>query len=141
MIEFSQQNTFILGQQEAWASWLSESCRAEGFSIGALSYVFCDDAFLVEINQEFLNHDTYTDIITFGELIGKSIHGEIYISTERVQENSQSYGVVFNEELARVMIHGLLHLCGYNDSTDQEKQAMRQKETDYIIGAKELIMN
>ena len=95
----------------------------------------------MEINQEFLNHDTYTDIITFGELIGKSIHGEIYISTERVQENSQSYGVVFNEELARVMIHGLLHLCGYNDSTDQEKQAMRQKETDYIIGAKELIMN
>lgn len=132
MIEFSQQNEFSLAQEEAWDQWLTDCCAQEDFVIGALGYVFCDDEFLLGINREFLNHDTYTDIITFGELIGRSVHGEIYISTERVEENSREFCVDFDVELARVMVHGLLHLCGYKDAADHEKAEMRNKESFYI---------
>ena len=98
-----------------------------------ISYIFCKDSFLLKLNQEYLNHDTYTDIITF-TLSGKStpIISEIYISVERVRENSASLKNTYREELYRVMIHGILHLCGFSDHSSEEKEIMRQKEDFYL---------
>ncbi len=99
----------------------------------SVSYIFCRDAFLLDLNKKYLQHDTYTDIITF-TLSGRStpIIAEIYISVERIRENSMSLEVGYQEELRRVMIHGILHLCGYSDHTEKEKQLMREKENFYL---------
>lgn len=98
-----------------------------------LSYIFCSDDFLLDINRQFLQHDFYTDIITFDLSSEKtSLKGEIYISVERVMENSQTIGVSFNKELHRVIFHGALHLCGFKDKTKLQKIKMRQKEDQYI---------
>jgi len=98
-----------------------------------ISYIFCRDSFLLKLNQEYLNHDTYTDIITF-TLSGKStpIISEIYISVERVRENSASLKNTYHEELHRVMFHGILHLCGFSDHSSEERKIMRQKEDFYL---------
>ena len=106
---------------------------AENIDIQNVSYVFCKDEFLLELNRKYLNHDTYTDILTF-TLSDRSapINAEIYISMERVLENSISLGIDFQEELNRVMIHGILHLCGFDDRTSKEKKIMRQKENFYL---------
>ncbi len=98
-----------------------------------IQYVFCTDNYLLDLNQKFLNHDTYTDILTFTlSLPGEPIASEIYISAERVEENARSMGVSFKEELFRVMIHGLLHLCGYEDDTMEKKMAMRSREDFHL---------
>ena len=99
----------------------------------SISYIFCKDSFLLKLNQEYLNHDTYTDVITF-TLSGKStpIISEIYISVERVRENSGSLKKPYREELYRVMIHGILHLCGFSDHFPKEKKVMRQREDFYL---------
>lgn len=94
-----------------------------------MQYVFMDDASLLKINRRFLNHDTYTDIITFDLSENKGIVGEIYISLERVEENAISFGVTYKEEFLRVLFHGALHLLGYMDKTAKDKQAMREAET------------
>lgn len=104
----------------------------EGFSLKELDYVFCDDAFLLDINQRFLQHDELTDIITFDLSEGEGVKGEIYISVDRVRENALSFGVRFGEEMRRVMIHGALHLCGYKDKTSAERKVMRAKEDEYL---------
>lgn len=132
MISFDSQNSFKLSKPDQWSLWLDEVVKSEGFTLGSLDYVFCDDEFLLGINQEFLNHDTLTDIITFDNNIGKTVHGEIYISTDRVKENSLEYGVSMENELARVVVHGALHLCGYKDKTEQDETRMRARE-DYWI--------
>lgn len=132
MISFDSQNSFKLSKPDQWSLWLEEVVKSEGFTLGSLDYVFCDDEFLLGINQEFLNHDTLTDIITFDNNIGKTVHGEIYISTDRVKENSLEYGVSMENELARVVVHGALHLCGYKDKTEQDETRMRARE-DYWI--------
>ena len=132
MISFDAQNEFILDHEQHWVAWLEQVIRAEGFSLGSLEYVFCDDAFLLNLNQESLDHDTLTDIITFDNNVGRTIHGEIYISTQRVIENSQEYGVSTENELARVVVHGVLHLCGFKDKTEEDSQKMRARE-DYWI--------
>jgi probable rRNA maturation factor len=94
--------------------------------------VFCDDDYLHKLNLQFLNHDTLTDIISFDNSLGKQIHGEIYISVERVKENAGTYQVAFLEELHRVIIHGVLHFCGYKDKTKKQQETMSRKENEAL---------
>ena len=132
MISFDTQNEFMLERPLEWASWLDAVIVEEGFSLGELCCVFCSDEYLLDLNQRFLNHDTLTDIITFDYKVGKTINGEVYISTERVAENCTHYKVPITHELARVVVHGVLHLCGYKDKSEEELGLMRQRE-DYWI--------
>ena len=114
-------------------AFLKESFIREGQGLKSLQYVFCSDEYLLEINQQFLQHDTLTDIVTFE--LGtdpKVTEGEIYISIDRVIENSLKYKTAFNQELMRVIVHGVLHLCGYKDKTRIQKSKMRQKENFYL---------
>ena len=108
--------------------------RKEGVKLGSLNYIFCTDKRLLKINQDFLKHDYYTDIITF-ELSpkGQPIEGEIYISVDRVRENAISQGTSFKQELLRVILHGALHLCGYKDKTTSQIKEIRQKEEYYLL--------
>jgi rRNA maturation RNase YbeY len=132
MIDFSYQTEFKLPSEEAVAKWISDVISNEGFAEGDISYVFCEDEFLLHINKEFLNHDTLTDIIRFDYSLGKEIHGEIYISVERVAENATIYAAEFDEELHRVIIHGILHYCGYKDKTEKAAKEMRLKEDEAL---------
>ena len=132
MIEFSSQNDFVLEQSERVESWLKAASLKESYGIDSLGYVFCSDDFLLEINQQFLDHDTLTDIVTFDYTEGTILNGEIYISTDRVADNAKDFNVDFDTELRRVIIHGLLHMCGYGDKTDDEKSHMRKKEDEYL---------
>lgn len=109
--------------------WLKDIVNGEGQSLVELNYIYCSDEYLYQMNVDYLDHDTYTDIITFDNSeAGKGIEGDIFISLDRVRENSQSLAASFEEELHRVMAHGLLHLLGYNDKTEEEKSLMRKKE-------------
>ena len=112
--------------------WLQKIIRKEGKIPGDISYIFCDDAYMIEQNNTFLNHDTYTDIITFDECVGDVISGSILISADRVEENATKFGKTFENELLRVVVHGTLHLCGYKDKTDEEAKTMRQKEDESL---------
>jgi rRNA maturation RNase YbeY len=116
-------------RQGNWKSWLHRVANSHKRRIAALNYIFCSDHFLLDINQEYLQHDTYTDIVTFdySDVVGE-IEGDIYISVDRVKENAEKYKVTFREELARVRAHGLLHLCGFGDKTPAEKLVMRREE-------------
>ena len=132
MIEFSSQNDFVLEQFERVEDWLKAAALKESYGIESLGYVFCSDDFLLEINQQFLDHDTLTDIVTFDYTEGTILNGEIYISTDRVADNAKDFNVNFETELRRVIIHGLLHMCGYGDKTEDEKSRMRSKEDEYL---------
>lgn len=132
MIDFFSNNNFELENSTAIATWLGDLIEEEGKKEGDLEFIFCNDDYLLNINQEFLHHDTLTDIITFDNSLGNQLHGEIYISTERVLENSTQFNVTFIEELARVLAHGVLHLCGYKDKEEQEIEVMRERENYYL---------
>ena len=132
MVNFYSENDFELSHEEGLREWINKIIVAEEHETGEVSYVFCDDEYLLKINKDFLDHDSYTDIITFNYNLGKQINSEIYISTERVRENSGLYKTEFIDELHRVMIHGVLHLCGYEDRTDDEKEVMRTKENEAL---------
>ncbi len=112
--------------------WLKSVIRKEGLVPGDISYLFCDDAYLLEQNIAFLHHDTFTDIITFDKRVGEIVSGDIMISLERVAENAQKFSVSFEEEFLRVMVHGTLHLCGYKDKTDEEAAEMRRMENESL---------
>lgn len=112
--------------------WLKSVIRKEGLVPGDISYLFCDDAYLLEQNIAFLHHDTFTDIITFDKRVGEIVSGDIMISLERVAENAQKFSVSFEEEFLRVMVHGTLHLCGYKDKTDEEAAEMRRMEDESL---------
>lgn len=131
-IEFHTVNEFNLSDPNTVKAWLSKVVDEEQKKTDQLVYIFCDDKYLHKLNVQFLNHDTYTDVITFDESLGNQLSGEIYISVERVKENASSFGVSFEEELHRVMVHGLLHLCGYKDKTEEETLEMRRKENYYL---------
>lgn len=133
MIDFSSQNGFQLETLKTIEQWLSNVAEEENYEVGELGYIFCTDDYLHGLNKTFLDHDTLTDVITFDYVVDKTIHGEIYISTERVQENSIDFDVSFMNELRRVMVHGLLHLCGYGDKTEEEAHLMREKEDYYLL--------
>ena len=128
MISFHSEVPFEIVDADAKATWLTAVISSENYKEGEVSIVFCDDHFLHKLNVEFLDHDTLTDVISFDYSIGKEIHGEIFISIERVKENSLIYDTVFEDELHRVIIHGVLHYCGYNDKTKKEADIMRTKE-------------
>ena len=129
-INFYSENDFVLEDHEKYGRWIERVIASEEKKLEELSYIFCDDEYLLKLNEEFLQHDTYTDIITFDYSVGKILHGDIYISTERVKENSEQFNVSFEEELRRVIIHGVLHLCGYKDKTKEQSLLMRQKEEE-----------
>lgn len=132
MIEFFSETDFQLHNEKSISSWITQTIEAEGFSLGDITFVFCDDEALHKINLEYLNHDTLTDIISFDYTIGKQLHGEIYISIERVKENAEDFKVTFENELLRVIIHGILHFMGYKDKTNEEQNLMRLKENNLI---------
>jgi probable rRNA maturation factor len=133
IIFFNEDINFKFQDKNKFKNWLKKVAEKEGFSIVNLNYIFCSDVYLHKINLEYLDHDTFTDIITFDNSESeKIIEGDIFISIERVRENSQSLNTVFENELKRVIVHGLLHLCGYNDHSVDEKQNMRSLETQYI---------
>ncbi len=118
--------------KKRYRTWLVSVVEAENKTVDYVNFIFCSDEFLKEINIKYLNHDYYTDIITFPYKEGDLIQSDIYISLERVAENAQVYGVSIDKELQRVMVHGILHLMGYNDQTDEEVAVMRAKETHFI---------
>lgn len=128
MIEFNFETDFELKDKSKLQKWITETITSEEFELGEIIYVFCDDEYLHKLNVEFLNHDTLTDIISFDYGVGKQINGEIYISVERIADNSKDYKTMFEDELHRVMIHGILHFCGYKDKSDLEEKSMRNKE-------------
>ena len=114
------------------SDWISTTILNEKCKEGEINYIFCDDEYLHKLNVEFLNHDTLTDIISFDYSAGKELHGDIYISIERVADNAKDFKSDFIDELHRVMIHGILHYCGYKDKTEADETVMRQRENDYL---------
>lgn len=114
--------------EKAIEKWIVKIIESEQKEPGNLSFFFCSDNYLLEINQKYLNHDTYTDIITFDYVEGKIISGDILISIERVRENAEKFEVEFESELSRVVSHGILHLLGYKDKSPEEQATMREKE-------------
>jgi len=131
-INFYSENEFQLEHEKSYVSWIERVIESENKKLEEISYIFCDDDYLLDINMKYLDHDTYTDIISFDYSVGNILQGDIYISTERVEENSREFNVSFEEELRRVIIHGVLHLCGYKDKTEEESSMMRLKEEEKL---------
>ena len=130
---FTEDIKFSLKEKSALRRWITACARKEGFVIDELNYIFCSDTYLLNLNQKFLNHDEFTDIITFDHAFNKKqINGEIFISIHRVKENAKSFKATFQNELHRVMIHGVLHLTGYKDKTKNQQHAIRKKEDYYL---------
>ena len=132
MIEYHYENDFKLVDSDKIRIWIEDVIKKEKKTVGDITYIFCDDDYLLERNKEFLDHNTLTDIITFNYCIDDNISSDIMISIDRVKENSTTFENSFNEELKRIMIHGILHLIGYNDKSDKEKELMREKENFYL---------
>ena len=131
-IEFHYETDFLLENTENYIKWIKDVIIEENKELGEVNYIFCDDKYLLEKNINYLDHDTLTDIITFSYCEGNMISSDIMISVERVMENSSIFENSFLEELNRVMVHGILHLVGYNDKTKEEKEIMRKKEDYYV---------
>lgn len=132
MINFNYETDFKLPNESEVAKWILGVIISEGFKIEEVNYVFCNDDYLHKLNVEFLNHDTLTDIISFDYSIGKIIQGDIFISVERVEDNAKDFNAKFDDELHRVIIHGILHYCGYKDKTEEDVRLMREKENHYL---------
>ena len=132
MIEFHYETDFKLSDETKLINWIVECIKDDAFKVGEINYIFCDDAYLHKLNIEFLQHDTFTDIISFDNTLGKIIGGDIFISVDRVQENSLTFNSSFDMELHRVMIHGILHYMGFKDKTTDEKLMMRDKENQCL---------
>jgi len=128
MIEFNYETDFKLENEEFIQNWISNCIESYGFNEGELNYIFCDDDYLLKLNVEFLEHDTLTDIISFDYTMGKLISGDIFISIERVRENAKIFNQTVDNELNRVMIHGVLHYIGFNDKNEKDKEIMRGEE-------------
>jgi probable rRNA maturation factor len=135
---FTQDVNFDLKDKAALRRWITATAKNEGYTIEALNYIFSSDKFLHKINEQYLHHDNYTDIITFdlsypnSQLPTSNLQGEIFISIERIKENAKMFKTTFKNELHRVMIHGVLHLIGYKDKTKADKANMRKKEDYYL---------
>ncbi|MGE5943632.1 MAG: rRNA maturation RNase YbeY [Flavobacteriales bacterium] len=132
MIQFNYETEFSLENEQQLADWISNVIVSEGFKEDEINYIFCDDDYLFKLNVEFLDHDTLTDIISFDYSIGKIIQGDIFISIERVRDNANDFNASFTDELHRVMVHGVLHYCGYKDKTADDETMMRAKENHYL---------
>lgn len=132
MISYNYETEFELSNEVVFSNWISKVIESENKKEGEINYIFCDDEYLLEINQQYLDHDTLTDIISFDYSVGNELHGDVFISIERVRENANDFKVSFDEELKRVMIHGVLHYCGYKDKSESDEQLMRNKEDEKI---------
>jgi probable rRNA maturation factor len=132
MISFNSEIDFQLDNEVGYSNWISKVILSESKKEGDINFIFCDDDFLLEINKQYLNHDYYTDIISFDYSVGNELHGDVFISVERVQENAEDFNVTFDEELKRVIIHGILHYCGYKDKSEEDEAIMRNKEDEKI---------
>jgi len=130
MISFNYELDFTLQDEAFYSEWISKVISSEIKNEGEINYIFCDDDYLLEINKQYLDHDTLTDIISFDYSIGNELHGDIFISIERVRENALDFNVDFEEELKRVMAHGVLHYCGYKDKSEEDEKLMRLKEEE-----------
>ena len=133
MIDFYSETDFKLEQEEQISKWILNNITSEGYEEGEISFIFCNDDYLHKLNVEFLNHDTLTDIISFDNSLGKQINGDIFISVERVLENSKTFETTFINELHRVIIHGILHFCGFKDKSDADSKIMRFKENEALL--------
>ncbi|MDP2059432.1 MAG: rRNA maturation RNase YbeY [Flavobacteriaceae bacterium] len=132
MIRYNNNTPFTLSDKKSITNWLLAVIQSEGFVLGEIEYFFCSDEQLLDINRSNLNHDTYTDIITFDYTVSNLINADIFISIERVRDNANKFTIDFNEELRRVMVHGVLHLCGYKDKIKEHKLIMTQKEDEKL---------
>ncbi len=132
IIFFSEEIDYDLPGESRVREWITKILAQEGKTPAAISYIFTSDAYLHEMNVEYLDHDTLTDVITFPYSESDEIEGDIFISIDRIGDNAQQFGVSFEEELRRVMAHGALHLCGYLDKTPEEKARMTEKENDAL---------
>ena len=130
MISFNYETDFVLDNETSFSNWLSEVISSELKTEGEINYIFCDDNYLLEINQQYIDHDTLTDIISFDYSVGNELHGDIFISVERVRDNATDFNVSFEDELKRVMVHGVLHYCGYKDKSEKDERLMREKEEE-----------
>lgn len=128
MISFHYEHTEKLYDERLTAEWISQIIIKDGFEVGEINFIFCDDTYLLGLNQQYLKHDTLTDVISFDNSLSKLIAGDIFISAERVAENAKDFQVSFHEEIHRVMVHGVLHFMGFKDKTDEDKKLMRTKE-------------
>ena len=132
MIQFFFENTEKITIESTLAAWLEDIILTEGKKPGEINYIFCDDEYLLQVNKEYLQHDYYTDIITFDYVKGKTISGDIFVSLPRIFDNAETLSKDFDSEFFRVLAHGILHLCGYKDKTDEEISEMRNKEDYYL---------
>ncbi|SNR97377.1 rRNA maturation RNase YbeY [Flavobacterium sp. ov086] len=132
MINFNYETEFTLDNEQVFAEWLSAVIVSESKNEGEINYIFCDDEYLHKINVEYLNHDTLTDIISFDYTVGNELNGDIFVSVERVADNAKDFNVSFEEELKRVLAHGILHYCGYKDKSEADAELMRSKEDEKI---------
>ncbi len=130
---FEEDISYKLKNKTAVRGWLKNTIIAEGSRLREVNYIFCSDSYLLQINQQYLDHDTFTDIITFDNSEEEGlIIGDIFISIDRIRENAKKYGVTEATELHRVMVHGVLHLLGYEDKTAESKKLMTEKENEYL---------
>lgn len=130
---FSEETDFNLGNQAAISDWIKKIISKENNSLRQLNFILCNDEYLHKMNVEYLNHDTLTDIITFPYCDPPVVHSDIFISVERVEDNAKIFNTSFNNELHRVIIHGVLHLCGYGDKTEEEQKIMKEKEDEALL--------
>lgn len=137
-ISFSLETKYNLKSRTLIKKWLKQIIENKGYKLGTLSYILCDDDYLLEINKQYLQHEFYTDIITFDYVENGVINGDIFISVDRVKENATSFGVSEREELMRVFAHGVLHLSGLKDATFEEASQMRKAENESLELLKEL---
>ena len=129
---FTQDTDFQYKGKRLTSRWLKDVAASEGRIVGDVSVIFCSDNYLLDINKKYLGHDYYTDIITFDYCEGDTLNGDLFISVDTVRANADFYGATFHEELSRVIVHGLLHLIGYDDHTEEDVKQMRAKENEYL---------
>ncbi len=132
LLFFSEDCKFVLDDNTRYEDWIRQTAEEEGCTIGTISLIFCSDDYILKINNEYLQHDYFTDIITFDYTQERELSGDLFISIDTVRSNSEIYDVRFRHELDRVIIHGLLHLIGYNDKEVDQQKIMRQKEDYYL---------
>ncbi|QQV02569.1 MULTISPECIES: rRNA maturation RNase YbeY [Chryseobacterium] len=131
MIQYFYENITETVDQN-YKIWLQDIIVSEQKKIGEINYIFCDDEYILKVNQDYLQHDYYTDIITFDYVKGKTISGEIFVSLQRISDNASTLSKDYEDELRRVLAHGILHLCGYKDKSEEEEREMRNKEDYYL---------
>lgn len=129
---FFEDTNFKFNKRRATSKWLKSAIALESKKLGDISIIYCSDDYLLEINKQYLSHDYYTDVITFNYCEGDLISGDIFISVDTIKANAEEYGASFDNELCRVMVHGILHLIGYDDDCESNQLIMRQKEDFYL---------